>query len=408
MNPMLRLIGEGAAEAAPFYGLSGYGQYAHNVYDALQLDPPEGCQMLRKVAQLDNRPDALGETVADFQEKIKAYAERLAVYYALPSWLRWLRSKPKYSGWLRLDANAVWAKESISIGACVIRERESGRRSVWAVGNEPNALLASLDPDAYAELFSYIYRQIKGHDPEAIVILPELFMVDLIPPDVRHKAADILYQKAVAAGQGAITDALKWYGLGDLAGLLKGFTKPVVENTVKEVSKMLQARLFRFGTADYLQRVLNALPADCVPDGVGLHAYPFWDPIGGTLLSSLMAVLNDVAEDCQDRVYARWGKMVPIHVTEFGNPNPELGEPQALEVIRACVTTFEQRPDLYAERYLFKFEQRDAQLPDELAPYSRCVDDPAYTWDGNPTLNSIGEFYLLEAAGVTPRQRPSG
>lgn len=393
IDSRFRLIGEGAQEFAGHYGLAGHGQYAHDVTSAMVYQPAPGMQVLRKVGALNARPDGLGETVEQLQAKIETYARKLVAYYAIPSWLRWAWRKPRYTAWLRPAAAQIWGNECVAITNRLTADADTGD-SIWAVGNEPN-VFPSIEPEDYAAIFARYCRMVRAANPSAQILLGELFMTDLIPPEVRGRIFDLLIERGAREA-----DALVSRDLGVLDGLLGSYDERVTRDVVRGVAGMLKARLFRYTTAQYLERVCKALPDDCAPDGIGLHAYPFWDPSGPTSRAKLIEVLLDVSRDCQAVVFARWGRSVRVHLTEFGNPQPALDGAGVVTVIGDMLDAFTQRTNLFQAWYLFKPTGTDKQLPLDLRPFSRFVDDAGYQWDGNPPLNDLGRMYLKRAGSL--------
>lgn len=394
INPKAGLIGDGDRDAAEQYGLLHIGQYAHDVSQALQIEPPEGITVTRKVGLLNNRPpingqpDPNGETVERLEGKIEVYGPRLAKWYAIPRRLRTIAPKPKFP-WFKPDVGAIWAAEAYDVGQRVLQEMETGNRSLWVPGcNEPNGPLAHLDPELAADLWLLYQQQIKGLDPAACVMGPELFLTDAIPVAVRDRATDILLRRGYQEANAAFESLLKSKGLRFLDDLLFGWDEAVIQNTIKDILNMFRTRVFGLTTPEYFQRFIDALPEDCPPDALTFHVYPFWDPAGSTSLEALLETASDAIQLCRAKAAIKWGKWLPVRITEFGNPSPELDEAGALEVLKACVEHFESL-DYVAGYHFYKFRGRDKQLPEDLQPFS-CL-------SANGELNSLGRDYFGRA-----------
>lgn len=349
-------IGEGEKEFAQKFGFRYYGLYGvqndpgnptsvHSLNEA--NDPPPGKNVIRKVAQLNHRQDGLGYTAVQFQESLKAFAQRRASWYANPFW--WW-SAPQYSWWSP-DPGNLLKNERREIRNTINRDRLRGSRSnIWEIGNEPN-LFPFMEPAAYARIFELYYREIKAMDPDARIALGSFFMPELIPDDARDYIGHLImikgseeYDKAVDswwnkqkeyAGAAAWTGTLglaRWASLG-----LEKWGAYAAERAARDVKNMLMRKLFGRSSAQYFQEVLNALPPDITPDLISVHPYmgDFKKRYPASNLLDIMErsigeMRNHAASKrtypryCDDGSCRQGGP--GFFVTEFGNINPSMGE----------------------------------------------------------------------------------
>jgi hypothetical protein len=387
-------VGTGGKPMAQKFGLPYYaleGNYAvgpvFSSVDSLN-DPPPGHKVLRKVAKLNVRNDGLGQSNAEFEAALGAYAAALATWNAS---LR-LTSKPKFA-WYEPDARALAAAESLHVIATIRREKTRNPQvtgTVWEIGNEPN-LFPAISPARYAEVYARYHRFIKREDPSARVAIGPFFVretgMDLVPL-LRETLAAQLELRVRAQ----LTDVST-----SVADVLAALVHADLWATVS-------SRILATGTVHYLDSVLAALDPSIRPDVVSLHVYPFDDRAPAQTQADVKRVLDSLALAIQGRLQAR-GATPPVWITEFGNIDPALGEDQAAAKASGLIDVFEAN-SRFGMWFYYKgtgFDMQLAGLPGISPPLTRLARDAEFNpLDGDfpcGRLNAIGRLYYLRATG---------
>src|SRR4051812_29029999 len=140
-DPRFGLVGTGGAAFAEKFGLKYYileGNYSDGKGDLFSSvdpanDPAPGFSVVRKVAKLNVRTDALGESNAQFQAKLTQYAKDLAGWYVLPGWAR--GKKPAFT-WYTPNVESLVKAESLQIAETLKRENQGNSHAtgtVWEI-----------------------------------------------------------------------------------------------------------------------------------------------------------------------------------------------------------------------------------------------------------------------------------
>ncbi len=343
-------------------------------------DPAPGFQVIRRVAKLTERVDGLGLSIADFQNKISAYGQALAIWFTLP-----LGPKPVFN-WYSPPTSALIAAESLQIVQTLRREKARMPPipgTVWEIGNEPN-LFPPLLPSEYANLFSQYYRIIKAENPSATVAFGSLFTKE-VAEDLRPKMEEFLSQALIGAGLGSPGQAR-------------------FDSVYANLRNTLFSRFLHWGTADYATQCFASLDPSIKPDILSLHFYPYDDrpPAQGktewkTKLASLTAELTSAQQ-------SRGGQS-RLWITEFGNIHATLDETAIISQTSNLLDIFESQAGL--ERWFYyKPTGADEQFQFFLGserPLTRLAKDAAFApTDGQfscAALNSIGLLFFLRAVG---------
>jgi hypothetical protein len=238
-------------------------------------DPDPGFSVVREVAKLNVRNDNLGETNAQFQAKLNAYAKALAAWYPKPSFLR--GAKPTFT-WYQPDAAALVKAESLQIVQTIRREKARNPQmtgTVWEIGNEPNLFPAIL-PAEYAAIFEAYRRVIKAEDPQAAVALGALFLPEPAA-DLKARLSDELESRM----QAELT-AAGLYSAVNAAGFF--------DDLCNDLKNTMLSRMLALPTREYLRQVLNATSAR--PDLVTLHVYGYDDRAPYLDSAAMRAILD--------------------------------------------------------------------------------------------------------------------
>lgn len=383
------LVGTGGKAFAEKFGLSYYaleGNYpaSGNVFSSVNPanDPAGGRKVLRKVAKLNVRNDSLGQTNAQFEAALGAYANALVTWNLTGR----LTAKPVFT-WYAPAAASLSAAESLQIITTIRREKAlvpAVTGTVWEIGNEPN-LFPALLPARYGEIFARYYKIIKGEDPAAKIAMGPVF--------VRELAADLLLRMREIQ-----TQTLIQRGLGQPGQAL-------FDSVDKDLWATYSSRVLNLGTVDYFAQALAAMDSSVKPDVVSLHVYPFDDRAPLLSAPQAKATLDSLADSLRARFQAR-GASPALWITEFGNINPAYDAEAAATQASALIDVF-LAGTRYSNWFYYKATGADAQLagvPGLGLPLTRLAADSAFSpADGNfacGRLNAIGRMYYLRANGV--------
>jgi hypothetical protein len=330
------LVGTGGAPFAAKFGFRYYtleGNYAEgkgSVFSSVDPanDPAAGFSVVREVAKLNVRTDALGQTNVQFQAKLNQYAKDLAVWYLTPAWAR--GSKPAFV-WYSPNAKALIQAESLQIVETIRREKAKSPAvtgTVWEIGNEPN-LFPAITAAEYGAIFANYYRVIKAEDPAAKVAMGSLFMPEP-STDLKAKFAEELESRMRTELQAA-----GYYHTLNSSGIFAGL--------VNDVKSTLLARMLALPAKEYLRQALAAAKAVHAPAGapdvVTYHVYPYDDRAPFQDSAALHAVIDTTIAGI-DAMLAAAGASAPLWITEFGNVEQGLTEAQVAERMRRVIGAF--------------------------------------------------------------------
>lgn len=389
------LVGTGGKAFAARFGLKYYtleGNYSpgsgttfSSVHSA--NDPEAGFSVVREVAKLNVRTDALGETNAQFQTKLNNYAKALATWYPVPSCCR--GSKPTLS-WYQPNASALAAAESLQIVETIRREKARNPAvtgTVWEIGNEPNLFPAIL-PTEYAALFEAYRRIIKAEDPTALVAMGSLFIPE-VNQDLKAKLGEELETKMQAELQAAGV-----YTAVHAAGFF--------DDLVNDVKNTMLSRMMALSTREYLRQVLLATSAR--PDLVTLHVYPFDDRAPALDSAARRAVLDTTFAGVRAQLLSQ-GSTARVWITEFGNIEQGKDEQAVAKLSQDLIAAFRAQ-DSVEKWFHYKSTGADEQFAlfsTGTPPLTRLANDPAFTPATGAfacsRLNAVGRAYYRESHG---------
>jgi hypothetical protein len=367
-----------------YYSLEGnYQAGLGNVFSSVDpsSDPPSGFKVVRKVAKLNVRTDALGETNAEFLSRLESHATSLALWYTFHS-----GPKPQFA-WYSPNPGALAAAESAQIVATVRREKQAmpqAAGTLWEIGNEPN-LFPSLAPAEYGALFSRYYRVLKNEDPSAQVALGPFFLRES-GEDILPRMREALTEKLVAKGLGAPG-------------------QPLFDSVRNDLWNTLSGRVLSMSTPAYVEQCLAVLDTSVRPDAVTLHVYPFDDRSPARLPGELADTLKS-ALDALDAAMASRSASPAYWITEFGNLVPGLTEAQVTAQASEAIDAFASEPRV-RRWLLYKPTGADEQfvlIAAGAPPLTRLAKDSSFSpVDGSfscDSLNAIGRMYYQRASGA--------
>jgi hypothetical protein len=372
----------------PYYALEGnYDSANGSVFSSVNPanDPDSGFKVLRKVAKLNVRIDALGQSNAQFQAGFEAFAQALTAWYNTSGTRP---GKPQYT-WYAPDANALAAAESLQIIQTIRREKQKSPAvtgTVWEIGNEPNFFPALL-PAQYAALYANYHRIIKREDSTAKIAFGPLFIRET-GEDLKPMTREVVATKLTSGG------ALALLGQAKFDSLVADLT-----------DSTLFKRVFALGTASWVSQAFAALPPNVRPDYISLHVYPY-DDRAPTLTKSVIQTRVDSLVTAL--LVITGGK--PVWITEFGNVNPSLSVSAVSSAMSDLIDVFTANAGI-GNLFYYKATGADKQL-DFLAdlgasgvPLTRLATDSAFSPANGEfscnQLNAIGKMYYLRAVGET-------
>ena len=389
-------VGTGGKAFAAKYKLGSYtleGNYnssTGSIFSSVNpaMDPDSGYSVVREVAKLNVRIDALGETNAQFQEKLRQYTLDLATWYSIPPGSR--PAKPAFP-WYHPNANAIIQAESLQIVTTIKREKARNPQvtgTIWEIGNEPN-FFPAITPEEYAAIFEAYSRVIKKEDPEAEVAMGSLFLPEF-SSDLKLKISEDLESR--------IRVELQKEGVYD-GFVSAGFFAPLV----KDVQDALFSQMLTLSSREYVRKVLDATTSR--PDIITVHIYPY-DDRAPSLDSAAYKFILDTTLAGLATVMSAKGFSVPIWVTEYGNIQPLLSETGVAQQTALFTHLFENNSSI-KKWFYYKATGLDTQLPFITSgpiPLTRLAIDSAFSpLDGNfpcGKLNANGkEYYRLSHGG---------
>jgi hypothetical protein len=394
VNPRYGFVGTGGKAfaqkfGATYYALEGnYNPATGTAFSSVHPDndPPAGFKVLRKVAKLNVRIDALGQTNEEFKAAFEGHIQNLVGWYNV-SGAR--PAKPQFT-WYAPNAAALAAAESLQIVNTIRREKQLNPAitgTVWEIGNEPNFFPALL-PAEYAAIYANYHRIIKREDSTAKIAFGPLFIRET-GEDMKPMMREMLVVKLTNAGALALLGQARF------------------DSLVATVDSTLFSRIFNLGTAAYVSQAFTAMGPTVRPDYISIHVYPFDDrapvltkAIIQTRIDSLIISLSIVTG----------GK--PVWITEFGNVNPSLSATAVASAMGDLIDIFTANAGI-GNLFYYKGTGADQQLDlisglgasTPAVPLTRLGIDSAFTpANGNfscSNLNAIGNMYYLRAVGVT-------
>lgn len=366
----------------PYYVLEGNpdSQSALLFSTSPSHDPAPGYQVIRRVAKLTERSDGLGQSIVDFQNKITAYGQALAIWFTVP-----IGPKPVFT-WYSPSASALASAESLQIVQTLRREKARQPAitgTVWEIGNEPN-LFPSLLPSEYAQLFSRYYRIIKTENPSATVAFGSLFTKE-VAEDLKPKIEEYLRLSLSGAGLGSPGQAR-------------------FDSVYVNIRNTLYSRFFHEGTAEYAAQCFAHLDASVRPDVLTLHFYPYDDRPPAQAKEEWQNKLASLLSDLAEAQGSRDGQ-ARIWITEFGNILAGLDEAAVAAQTSNLLDVFASQAGI--ERWFYyKPTGADEQFNFFLGaekPLTRLSKEADFSpADGAfpcGALNAIGHLYYLRALG---------
>jgi len=386
-DPRFGFAGTGGKAFAEKFGLSHYILEGNYPPSSTQMhstseshDPEVGYEVVRRVAKLTERSDGLGESLAEFQSKLAAYVQSLAIWFTIP-----IGVKPVWV-WYSPPSASLAAAESSQIVQTIRREKTKVPAitgTVWEIGNEPN-FFPPLLPGEYGELFSRYYRIIKSEDSTAKVAFGSLFVHE-VAEDIIPKLQEYLRQTMTGNGLGSPGEAR-------------------FDSIEANVRQNVFSRLSDQETAVYARQALQAVSPDMHPDIISIHVYPYDDRLPIMDKSSLQEKTDRVVVEISDVLVARGGK-APVWVTEFGNIDAALSETEIASQLSNLIDIFIANESI-EHWYYYKATGADQQFAffaGSEKPLTRLAIDSGFTPpDGRfscAELNLIGRLYFLKATG---------
>ncbi len=386
----------------PYFTLEGnYSTGKGTTFSSVdpENDPKPGFKVIREVAKLNVRTDALGESNLQFQTKLSQFTKDLASWYITPSWGR--GKKPTFP-WYAPNAAALIQAESLQIVSTIRREKSSNPQvtgTVWEIGNEPNLFPAIL-PAEYAAIFSNYYRVIKREDPLAKVAMGSLFVPE-VAQDLKARFAEDLEAK--------MKTELATAGLYNTLVALGVFS-----NLVNDVKNTVLSRALAQSSREYLNQIFQATSAK--PDLITLHFYPYHDRapfpdsanqalVIDTTVTGITNLMTSLSVNRQlDTAFAptysvNQKSRGAIWITEFGNIEQGISADSSAKKMKSLVHQFQSHSHIGAWLY-YKSTGQDEQFAlfsSGAAPLTRLALDPIFapsTGDFKcDKLNIIGLTY---------------